>query len=49
MPQQEDMRHAEKLGSTTRKPEISFEEIFYAVGDSLSDLASFDDEQDGED
>jgi len=46
---QEDRRNAEKAGSTTRKPEKTFEEMLTAIGDSLRDLVSSDDEEDGED
>jgi hypothetical protein len=45
----QDITTAENWGMTTRKPETTFEEILNAIGDSLSDLASSDDEQDGED
>jgi hypothetical protein len=44
-----DMTTAESAGGTTRKPETKFEEVLNAIGDSLSDLATPDDEQDGED
>jgi hypothetical protein len=43
------MTTAESAGRTSRKPEPTCEEIFNAIGDSLSDLATSDDEQDGED
>jgi len=46
---QDDMRNAEKVGLTTTKPETTFEEMLNAIGNSLSDLASSDDEEDGED
>ena len=36
-------------GATTGTPATTFEELLNAIGDSLSDLASCDDEQDGED
>jgi len=49
MQEQEDMRNAENVRSTTRKPEKIFEEIVNAVRDSLSNLASSDDEEDRED
>jgi len=45
----QDMTTAENGGATTGKPETTFEEMLNAIGDSLSDLASSDDEQDGED
>ena len=35
--------------STTTRPEITFEEMLNAIGDSLSDVASSEDEEDGED
>jgi len=46
---QDDMRNAEKVGLTTTKPETTFEEMLNTIGDGLSDLASCDDEGDGED
>jgi len=46
---QDDMRNAEKADLTTTKPETTFEEMLNAIGDSQSDLASFNDEEDGED
>jgi hypothetical protein len=49
MQEQEHMVNVEKGRSTTTKPEISFEEILNAIGDSLSDLANSEDEEDGED
>jgi len=49
MQQQEDMRNAQKVGSTTRKPVIQFEEMLYAIKDSPSIHASADDEEDRED
>jgi len=49
MQQQEDMSTAENAGATTRKPENTFKEMLNAIRDSLSDLASSNDEQDGED
>jgi hypothetical protein len=42
------MVHAEIAGSTSREPEKTFEETMAAIGDSLSDLASSDDGEDGE-
>ena len=45
---QEDMRNAEKAGWTTRKPEKTFPELMYSIGDSLSDLGSCEEEVDGE-
>jgi len=47
--EQHDMRNAEQAGLTTTKPEITFQEVLNAIGDSLSDLASSDDEEAGED
>ena len=47
--EQDDMRNAEKAGLTTTMPETTFEEMLNAIGDCLSDLASFEDEEDGED
>jgi len=49
MQEQEHMENVEKGRSTTTKSEITFEEMFNAIGDSLSDLASSDVEEDGED
>jgi hypothetical protein len=37
-----------KKQSTTRKPEKTFEEMLNAIGDSLSNLVSSNDEEDGE-
>jgi hypothetical protein len=45
----QDMMTAETGGATTGKSETTFEEMLNAIRDSLSDLASSDDEQDGED
>jgi hypothetical protein len=45
----QDMMTAANGGVTTGKPKIMFEQMLNANGDSLSDLASSDDEQDGED
>jgi len=41
--------HAEITGLTSREPEKTFQEMLVAIGDSLSDLASSDDGEDGED
>jgi len=49
MQEQEHMMNFEKARSTTTKPEKTFEELLNAIGDSLCDLASSDDEQDGKD
>jgi len=48
MEEQEAMRNAEKAGSTTRMPENTCQEMFYAIRDSLSDLARSDNEDDVE-
>jgi hypothetical protein len=45
---QDDMTHAEIAGLTSTEPEKTFEEMLDAIGDSLSDLASSDDGEDGE-
>jgi len=45
--EQDDMTQAEIAGLTSRKPEKTFEEMLVAIGDSLSDLASSDDGEDG--
>jgi len=45
---EEDMSNVEKAGLTTREPEKTFEEMLNAIGDSLSDLVSSDDEEDVE-
>jgi hypothetical protein len=47
--EQDDIKHAEIVGLTSRDPEKSFEEMQVASGDSLSDLACSDDGEDGED
>ena len=44
-----DMTNGENVGGTTGKPEKTFEEMLNAIGHSLSDLASSDEEQDVED
>jgi len=46
---QEDMSNVDKAELTTRKPEKTFEEMLNAIGDSLSDLASSNNEADPED
>jgi len=46
--EQDDMRHAEMAGLTSREPEKTFVEILVAIGDCLSDLVSSDDGEDGE-
>jgi len=45
----QDMTTAENGCPTTQKPETTFEAILYANGHIMSELASRDDEQDGED
>jgi len=45
----EDMKHAEIAGLTNRKPEKNFDEMMVPIGDSLSDLASSNEGDDGED
>ena len=49
MQELKDMTTAECTGTTTRKPKTMFEEMLTAIGNSLSNLASSDNEQDGED
>jgi len=49
MQEQEHIRNVEKAWSTTTEHETTFEEMLNAIGDSLSDLASSEDEEDGED
>jgi hypothetical protein len=49
MQEQEHMENVEKGRLTTTKPEITFDEMLNAIGGSLSDLASSDDDEDGED
>jgi len=49
MQELKDMTTAESAGGTTRLPETTFEEMLNAIGDSLSDLATSDNEQDGAD
>jgi len=46
--EQDDMTQAEIAGLTSTQPEETFEEMLVAIGDSLSDLASSDDREDGE-
>jgi len=48
MQEQEDMRNVEKTRSTTTKAEITFEEVLNAIADSLSHLATSDNEDDGD-
>jgi len=49
MPLQEDMRNIDNARSITTKSETTYEDMLNAIGDSLSDLPSSDDEEDGED
>jgi len=46
---EEDMSNVEMAGLSTREPEKTFQEMLNATGDSLSDLASSDHEEDVED
>ena len=46
---QDDMRNAEKAGLTPTKPETACQEMLNTIGDSLRDLASWDDGEDRED
>jgi len=43
------MKHDEIVGLTTREPEKTFEKMTVAIGDSLGDLPSTDDGEDGKD
>jgi len=45
----EHMTNVEKARVTTRKPETTFEEMLNAIRDSLGDLRSAENEEDGED
>jgi len=47
--EQKVMSNAEKAGLTTRKPDKTFDKVLNAIRDSLSVLASSDDEEDGVD
>jgi len=47
--EQDDMKYAEFAGLTNKQAEMTFEEMMVAIGDSLSDLASSDNEEDRED
>jgi hypothetical protein len=47
--ERDDMTHTEFVGMASREPEMSLDEMLFAFRDSLSDLASSDDEDDGED
>ena len=44
----QDIRNAEQAGLTTTKPKRPTEEMLNSTGDSLSNLASSDDGEDGE-
>ena len=48
-PEQDDMKHAEIAVLKYRVPEKTFDEILVAIGDSLTELASPDDGEFGED
>jgi len=47
--QHQDMKNAENSELTNREPEKTFQEYIVAIGDSLSDLASSNNGEDGED
>jgi len=47
--EQDDVGSAESGGLTAREPGQTFEEMLDTIGDSLSDLTSSDNEEDGED
>ena len=47
--EQEDMRKVEYLGLMNREPEQTFQKMMVAMGDSVSDLATSDNVEDGED
>ena len=47
--EQDDMTHAEIVVLTSREPEKTFEETQVAIGESLSDLATSDNGEAGED
>jgi hypothetical protein len=49
MQEEENLRNVVNTRSTTRQPETPFEAMLNAIGDSLSDLAYSDDNQDGVD
>ena len=49
MQEQEHMRNVAKARSTTTKPDTIVQEMLPAIRDSLSNLASSEDEEDGED
>jgi hypothetical protein len=47
--EQDDIKHAEIAGLTSREPKKTFEGMLVAIGESLRDLASSDNGEDGED
>jgi hypothetical protein len=47
--QQEDTLGAENTGGTTTEPKTKFHEIIVAIGQSLSNIASFDNRENWED
>jgi len=47
--EQEDIKNAEKAGSTNKKPEKTYQEMLNAIRDGLNNLASSDNEEEGED
>jgi len=47
--EQDDMTHAGIAGLMSRQPKRMFEGMLFTIGDSLSDLASSDNREDGED
>jgi len=49
MEEQKHIRNVEKTRSTTTQPETTLRQMFNTIGDSLSDLASFEDEGDEDD
>lgn len=48
MQEQNDIKKAEKVGQTTRNPENSFQEMLNAIGDSFSNIASAENEENGQ-
>jgi hypothetical protein len=46
--EQDDMSQAENVGLTNREPEKTYQDMMVAIGNSLSNLASSDDGDDGE-
>jgi len=49
MQEVKDLTTTQQVGATTTKPKTTFEEMWNAIGDSLSDLASSDNQRDGAD